>query len=197
MSLNAQPNNKVVKLRYSDTVSLDPGILKAPQGLAFRANSIFDPDYSGAGHQPMGHDQLGAFYNHYTVLGAKFTFRMSSYNSAGPIICGVILDDDATAPSNINALIEQGRGYTTLIDQKGGKGISKLVARYSAKRFHGVTDVKDNIQLKATFGNNPAEGAYWVIWAACLDGTDPSALQGQVTIDYIVQLSEPKDLTQS
>lgn len=37
----------------------------------FRLNSLFDPDYTGTGHQPMGYDQITPLYHQYCVLDVK------------------------------------------------------------------------------------------------------------------------------
>lgn len=196
ISLAGQPNRKIVKMRYSDTIELNPG-LTVPSGHAFRASSIFDPDYTGVGHQPMSHDQWALFYNHYTVIGSKIRFKFSS-STAGtePIVCGVILNDDASAPSTVSSLIEQGRGGYTMLDTKS-RSVITLKKGYSARRFHNVADVKDVDRLSATFGTNPTENAFFVVWAACLSGGDPATMYGQVTIDYLCVLKEPKDFVAS
>lgn len=53
--------------------------------LQFRGNSVFDPDKSGVGHQPMGFDQWSAFYDHYYVKSVEATVYFESVASGkGP-----------------------------------------------------------------------------------------------------------------
>lgn len=111
---------------------------------------------------------------------------------------GIILNDDASAPSQMDHIIEQGRGVYKLLDRDGGKGNTRLTKKYSTKRFHNVKDVKDNEKFQSVFNSNPSEEAYFVCWACCLDvNDDPGDIWGTITIDYIVALHEPKDFTQS
>ena len=36
-------------------------------------NSLFDPDFTGTGHQPYYFDQFATIYQRYTVIGSKLT----------------------------------------------------------------------------------------------------------------------------
>lgn len=38
----------------------------------FNLGSIFDPDYTGVGHQPAFHDQWATLYNRYRVIGVRY-----------------------------------------------------------------------------------------------------------------------------
>lgn len=39
---------------------------------SFRLNSVFDPNVTGVGHQPRGHDQWATLYRRYLVHGCKY-----------------------------------------------------------------------------------------------------------------------------
>jgi len=55
---------------YADTKTITPG---AKRGVhVFKMNSIFDPDYTGGGHQPAFHDRWALLYKHYRVLRCSF-----------------------------------------------------------------------------------------------------------------------------
>lgn len=41
-------------------------------GYVFRANSLYDPDYTSVGGQPYMYDQLAAIYNRYRVYSMSF-----------------------------------------------------------------------------------------------------------------------------
>lgn len=194
ISFAGQPKWKVVKMRYVEQLSLNAGIA-AIAGHTFRANSIFDPDQSGAGHQPMGHDEWSSFYNHYTVLGSKITVTFSNQHANDPMVAGVFLNDDtALASSSVTSLIENAKGPYCHLDSAGGTGVRRLTKKFSAKKFFKC-DVKDRTDLKASFGTNPSEEAYFLVWTAAMNtGSDPSAVYATVKIDYIVLMSEPKDL---
>lgn len=58
------------KLTFATSVnmSLSAG---APKIHVFRGNSMFDPDQSGAGAQPVGFDELSALYKSYRVIGSS------------------------------------------------------------------------------------------------------------------------------
>jgi len=183
-------------MRYVEQVSINPGI-GSTSGYAYRANSIYDPNYSGVGHQPMGHDQWANFYNHYVVIGSRIKVTATAEDAGDPMVWGIILNDDATAPSGVSALIETGRGtycFTGAVSKTGR--VRSL--NYSPRRFHNITNIKDYRALGATFGSNPTEEAYYVIWAASMNtATEPGQMDFIVQIDYLVAMQEPKDLSTS
>lgn len=82
--LNLDPFPPIMhrKLAYSQVVRLTSG----SGGLSgtsqvFRANSLYDPDLTGTGHQPYGFDQLCSAtgpYSRYKVCGAVITARVTA-----------------------------------------------------------------------------------------------------------------------
>jgi hypothetical protein len=68
-----------VKLVYEDLLTIAPGTTYG--SYVFRGNSLFDPDYSGTGHQPRFFDQFAAVYGRYKVLSSSIV--VEAINTAG------------------------------------------------------------------------------------------------------------------
>jgi len=66
--LNGLPTRKKINLRYCDEILVTGAGTVGVH--TFRLNSMFDPDYTATGHQPMGRDQWAAFYGRYVVANA-------------------------------------------------------------------------------------------------------------------------------
>lgn len=196
LPLNGHPPSRVVKLRYSYFVTWNPGA-GTLTSTSLHANSIFSPQVSG-GHQPRGHDEWALFYNHYVVLGSKVRVTFDNTGSGATIIAGVFLDDDTTLPGTPNAheIVENNRGsWVTLPGSH--QAVKTCTAKFSAKKFFRC-DVRDRTDLKALFGANPSEKAYFHMWAQANDGlTDPGSIIVRFIVDYICLLSEPKNLATS
>lgn len=194
---SGMPVQRVAKLRYVEKITLSSTV-GGLQTWVWGANNIFDPNVSGTGHQPMGHDQWAGLFNHYVVLGSKIHLQVSSASTPiSPAYCGVYLTDSATAPySNYEEYIEARKGEAKLISQDSTR-TTHLNNKFSAKKFFNVKDVKDNIdRLGALVGVSPNEQAYYASWYQTANGsTDTAAFLA--VIDYIVLYSEPKDLTKS
>lgn len=199
--ISGLPKQRTIKMRYSGLGTLvNPadGTIVLKQ---FRANGIFDPDYTGTGHQPMGYDQWKSYYNHYVVLGSRISVRIiPSQDSAGySAAVGMYLSDNFTLPyTEYTAFIEANKGSYTICNG-ASTNIKALHTNYSAKKFFNVTDVKDNLDRLGSAQNaDPTEAAVYNLWYQAADlSTGPTNLQYIVTIDYIVSWSEPQDLAQS
>lgn len=75
-------NNYTVRLTYADNYRADIGQAgNSANTQIFRTNGIFDPDFSGTGHQPLFRDMWASMYDYYTVLACDYTIRM--YNASG------------------------------------------------------------------------------------------------------------------
>lgn len=202
-TLNVIPKQLVKKFRYVTDVSIDPDGAGAMASYIIRANSLYDPDYQLGGHQVYGFDQYcPTLYNHVTVLGSKLTavFSLGNPSTAtaqNNIICGISLRDDAAAITNSSLVREQG-GYSTWTMITNSTTPKRRSMKYSAKRFHNVTDVKDNDQLSHTSQDNPAEEAFYHIWAApCATNVDAFNTTVQIIVEYIAVLQEPNTFGQS
>lgn len=199
------PRTRVVKMRYVTSVVLNPGLGTIAKH-EFRANSIFDPDYTGIGHQPIGHDQWANFYDRYIVIGSKINCKYIYDGTvvATPNLIGCYLTSDPNnTPSEGLEIAEQGLGRYSLVPTVKyavlGRGTPQLGNTYSPKKLFNLSNLKDNQQeYGASYGANPTENAHYVIWT---QNTDATALAGDttvlVTIDYSVLLSDPKPLAQS
>jgi hypothetical protein len=163
----------------------------------FRLNSLYDPDFTGTGHQPMGYDQWELFYNHYVVT--KCAYEIEILDTSGTInlqsTVAFHVSDDTTIPSDIETLAELGAQ-------------TSLVSLYGPTVIRGDVDIADfyrrpknsitlDSELRALVGTNPTD----TVFGSLVSQTNTQASNG--TLDVIVKLvftsvfMEPRDLAGS
>lgn len=191
------PIKATTKLRYNETISMNPatGVVQA---YSYRANSCFDPNQTGTGHQPMGFDSWANIYNHYIVLGSKIKATFHPVNAGAASSCfGIRLDDDGSSSSTyVTDYVESGKcKYAIQPDSYTIQHPRTLKHTFSSAKWFGVRDLIDNKHdLGALVNANPQDIASYVLFVGPVDeSSDLGAWQITVTIDYIVQFSEPKD----
>ena len=104
------------RLRYSTNLSLNATSGVIAYNL-FRCNSIFDPDYTGVGHQPYGHDTYQQIYNHYRVESAVISV---SHCTGVNGVLGISLTDDTTVETDYDTVKE--RKGTVMLPTVSGNG---------------------------------------------------------------------------
>ncbi|PWN73053.1 hypothetical protein CV717_29100, partial [Bacillus cereus] len=70
----------------------------------FSCNGIHDPNITGTGHQPYGHDTVASLYNHYRV--DKSVITVSPTTSGSQNIWGVSITDD-TVTSGVDNTVQE------------------------------------------------------------------------------------------
>lgn len=197
------PKTMTTTMRYCSQISINPGLAGVPGYHYFRANSIFDPDFTGVGHQPLGHDVFEGIYHHYAVkrctLTAKYLTTAASETEAN-MVCGVRIDKDTTtspAGSGLN-LIEQDNCAWAVIGPESGKALT-VSKTFDSVSFLGLQNAQLGSSLVgADFGANPGESAYFQVFCFPLRPTSDGATSDiLVTMTYTVILSSPLDLAQS
>ena len=99
-----------VRHRYQESSkSLNPGVGGTCAVHIFRANSMYDPDYTGTGHQPLGFDEMSTIYNKHKVTRAKITvtFQPSTNQYVGTVV-GVAISRGNGGLSDAREYIENG-----------------------------------------------------------------------------------------
>ncbi len=194
------PTRRMAKLRYVQSVQLAP-TTGAAAIHSFRANSLFDPDLTGTGHQPYGFDQLMGVYNHYTVLGAKITVTFQNEGAtalADNLVVGTLLNDDNVGSTDPSLLREYKNSKYCYLNAGGSGQAKTCVKTFSAKKFFGKKNVVGAADYRGTSLTNPNELAIFWVWAApnsTLD--DPVGCTAGVTIEYIAMFTEIRSLPQS
>lgn len=196
----------MVKLRYCDMPAINADATGLPSVHTYSANGMWDPDYTGGGHQPKGFDQWMAFYNHYTVVGSKINVEYMYINTTTniPGYFGIHLGDTLAFPAtltNIQGFIEE--KHVTPVKQygliEGASAVSnpKLSMKFSAKKFFSAKALVGEADYKGSPAANPAEqAAFHVVCWTSYSGDPPNAIF-KVIIDYIAVLTEPNELPQS
>lgn len=189
-----------VRMRYVELITINSeGIANAHY--QFRANSIFDPNYTGSGHQPYKHDTYQQLFDHYLVYKSFIKCEVAPAQQVSDEVgnifgLGLYVRDVATTEDSFSLLSEKGTGRTMLANSDPSKKYY-LKSMYSAKSFFNIKNIKDNSdRLGAQFGTNPAEDVIYTITQYAM-GVDPVPINIKVVIDYYCLLSEPRDLTQS
>jgi len=162
----------------------------------FRLNSLFDPDLTGGGHQPMGFDQITPLYNRYRVFSVSY--RITFYPQAGATFVYYIL------PNNTNASLT-GVAPSTVIEQ--GRCIQKFSntthptvfsGHLSLNRLNGVTSAvymaDDRYQALSTA--SPGEEMIMHVMASASAGAT-STTRFDLKLQYHAEFFDPHDLNQS
>jgi len=190
------PSKIMVKQKYNDTLIMS-SVSGSLTHQIFSLNSLYDPYFTGIGHQPMYFDQYMSIYNHFTVVGAKITIKVVPYeNNLTPVIVCLWQNDDTTiTPGGIENMAEQSKAKVYLLGD-GGNAHKILTMNWSAKKTFGGS-VLANPQLKGNSGASPAEQSYSIISLQSADRISNSNTCVQIDIEYISVYSEIRDISGS
>jgi hypothetical protein len=192
---NAFPQKMVASMRYAETIRLDPASGQPVGYNFFRCGSIFDPNYTGVGHQPYGHDTYQSIYTHYRVLSSTLTatYLPNGVSSTGHIVGGVYIQADTTTPVlDFDLVRERAQGnFKICPDQTSTITVKQ---KYTADKNY-----PNNVAgLNSQFGGNPTEDAYFCVWTTSANDTlDPSSVDVVITIEFEVLMWELKSLGES
>jgi len=186
------------KLRYSTNISLGAAS-GAVSSWVFRANDLFDPDFTSTGHQPMGFDQLMNFYNHFIVAKAVIHCTFKNLASFPASVC-IRQDADSTPITVIDRILEIGGCAKADLEFKGVSGSQRsLELGLDVARLQGVSRVAltSDPSLQGNAAASPAEVTYFHV--QCWDSTAAGA--SSVGVDIILEqeayFCEPRNSIES
>jgi hypothetical protein len=122
----------------------------------FRANSVYDPDYGGAGTTVAGYTQPAALYGRYRV--SHFTADVEFLNtSAQPVYVYAVGTPEVTIGTSFAVLTAQRNIWTKAIASKDGAAMVKHKVSFPISRIYGVP--KSQVMMEDDFaglvGGNP------------------------------------------
>lgn len=192
------PDRLKTKLQYCDVIQLGASA-GSPAVWQFRMTSLFDPDYTGTGHQPQWFDQLAGVYQAYRVLGSKITVTFSpnqvsdsETNDKGPYIVGITGNENVSFGSaNYPALLEDANSvHTVLGDKQGANNVKTLSLTYSPLRDMDSDPLDQS--LRALTGNNPSRNFFANVWALDMTEASNQDVVAKVCIEFWAEFSTPR-----
>ena len=189
------------KLRYSEShVIAASSSNNFATSYKYRLNSLFDPNYTGVGHQPRGFDQLSTIYEKYTIVAAKISVCFITNNSV-PSVCGLrLVDGNEVSITDKKVAMENGDSSWKYLARFDSNSKTILSRQVNVKKFFNQNTIVGTDKFTLDSNENPAldDAIMGEIWVAPID---PGTAHGQVLIDvnieYTAVFTEPKDLPQS
>lgn len=193
------------RFRYAQTISLatgTAGVLGTQQ--IFRLNNLFDPDYTGSGHQPYGLDQVGPLYGKYQVNSVKVTLMWHTSGGAAELMgcykCQVNTNAGNLTGISCDYATEQPQTATCLIS---GDGNLRVVEQNFTVQLHKLFNVtkseyKDSNYIADGYGASyPESTAQLLISVGSPAGNAGQTIVCQVILDYNATLFGRIDQAQS
>lgn len=190
------PKKMVVTHKYNEIfqISSTTGLVGTYQ---FVANGMYDPNFTGTGHQPMYFDQLSALYDHYVVIGSKATFKITPATTLTcPIAVALFNNDDTTiTPTLLSSMSELPSSRFGLLSVNTNRPL-KITSKWSAKKTFGKNPLA-NDNLEGSASANPSEQTVYTLACQSTDGATTQAVVVEVIIEYIAVWKELKDIAGS
>jgi hypothetical protein len=158
----------------------------------YRINSLYDPDYTGAGTQPVGFDEIAQIYDRWRV--EKVRIKITVVNSGTAAITAVTLSSSSTVPTQITAMAANNSSRAEMI---AGTGQNRSVFIYDVniKDWFGF---KENVEtdLMGTLIANPARVLYMHIGMEEID-LSAKAISLFTEFEFYTRFMQPVQLNNS
>lgn len=182
-------------LRYAQEFSVNPSVAGAAVTQQFRVNSLFDPDFTGVGHQPMGFDQLMALYNRYLVYGVAYEIIMNfeDNTAARQAIVGHHLNLSSSTTTDWTQYAENPFTEIQMLENIGGSKSQAVFKGYiDIAKIYGMK--KSEIETEANFWGqattNPTQLVFHDIFAAGANATDTAPVRGLVRYTFYCKMHQ-------
>lgn len=192
------PNGLIAKHKYTDQLTLSAnyttGDIPGTALQSIRTASLFDPDRTNTGHQPLFYDEMALVYNQYRVLGAKIRLRFVNLCEEPVIIVGGHLGAPLGVGWNPHHLMERKDIKSRILSpmSAGGKNQTTMTLFYSPSKFYKQS--KENLQndnaLVGKFDGSvvPAKMSYFEFGCAQVDtgagGSADHKVKVYIDIEY-------------
>lgn len=196
-ALQPIPQRYICKMKYADVFNLSTSAISPIGTYRFNLNSIFDPNRTGTGHQPYGHDTFATLYNRYRVI--KCTYNIVATSSTNYAVqVAALPGNEEISPSTATEAREnprcryivQGVGSPLKV-LRGAVHIPSLVGR--TKSQYMADD-----RYQAQFGASPNELAILNIFGGLIgDGATTDTIVCNIELTYTVECFDYKHLAQS
>lgn len=198
------PQSTNVKLKYAESFAVASPI---PQLLNFRIGSLYDPDYTGVGHQPMGFDQWSAFYDRYRVNAIKMRVTIvNGYDILKPsqcLIAAIWPNYDRTASTlGLTRLMELPNvSYQFIAAETGGGSDTIRTIEFYTKinDFFGISPAEYRAEesYAGTSTTSPIKDGLLGVQSQGFVGTNAAEYWMFINITYYATFYQPKTLVQS
>lgn len=144
----------------------------------YRGNSIYDPDYTGAGRTAAGHTELATIYSYYKVIGSRITVKCTPgtlTNTARLVVYPYRSGATSTTAAEINVVPNQVSTDIT------SDPVTKKVTSYCRSNILFGTRGLDEDSYSAQMSANPNHGWFWHV---ALAGTASDSCMITVQIEY-------------
>lgn len=172
---------------YTSKGSINPPTLGAPAFAQYRLTSIFDPDLTGIGIQPIPYDQMAQLFERYLVYEAEYKVVMQNTSSTTDCIAWVTTCDDPATTTDGDRWIQQGQSEWMYVGARGTKNDQvEFHGTVYMPKAQGVSEQRyfSDDTFSAAFGSNPSDGTVLSVCAMDSSSGDPGALNFFIEIRY-------------
>ncbi len=179
------PYKLSTKLKYHTNTNFNPAAITYSHN--WNANSLFDPDRTGTGHQPLYFDQLcPTVYNRYRVKAFSYRAVISGANTPLKVQFHFQNNNNSNDYEDLGEAVGTKQTIVNAM-ASGGKCISYVKGYCSLKRLLGQSTNDDRDQ--AVYNSSPTNVCILGMLLTSLDGsTNISAFNLDLTFTYYCDL---------
>lgn len=160
----------------------------------FRANSVHDPDFSGAGTTAAGYSQCAAVYLRFRVLAVKAILTVENTGSASTTMI-VTANNLNTIGTSMTVAMAQRHVYSAPIGPTTGQGVHKHVVSFPIWKIFGAkpAQVKNEDDFTGTTAS-PIPNNQVFLHVGFNQGGTASTVILNVRLEYDVEWSIPVNM---
>lgn len=174
-----------------------------PYEYVFAGNNIYDPNYTGTGHQPLYFDQLAAIYNIYYVRASSIKVELLS-TSGGTLtgsqrffIVPTIGAANLTASFSPGTILEQEHCRNRICTAAGNLQKATLKHYMTSKKMLSSPGSTSFDAQGTVSGSGPADAWYWHVLITSPDDSTAISTVWRATLYYSVEFFERKNIASS
>jgi len=194
------PDAIVTTMKYAESILLSSTTTAAYY--FFGLNDVYDPNITGTGHQPLGHDQWAAFYDRNRVIGFDIHLKVLNESSLSAL-AGGIMKSVTSATTDIQTALEKEHSKVYLLSPLDVSNNAQREIVWTNQKPWTVIGVTRAEYLNSsiyhgTSGSSPSfRGPVLQLVSQCADKLTAVDVRFVVTISYVVELFERVSLTAS
>lgn len=193
------PDRFITKMRYSSLHALVTGGA-GPVTHQFRINSIYDPDLTGGGHQPLGHDQFQTLYLRYVVRGMSYVVTFTNQSTTDYADIAIVFHPNTSMASAMSTALESTYCRRGVVGpETGSRNVLIMKGYMSVAKIRGISRTKVNNEndYNALFGANPIITPCMTLYAENQNVAAAIQVNARVDLVYYVSLYDRIALSQS